>query len=71
MEKCVSKISTPIKLPESSTVTYKESEEFHNQLSKLENQYKKLNDRSITKNDLINTQITLHHMENKMDEKME
>jgi hypothetical protein len=36
MAKGVPKISTPIKPLESSTMTQEESEEIHNQLSKLE-----------------------------------
>jgi sugar-specific transcriptional regulator TrmB len=49
MEKGVPKNYTPIKPPESSTMTHEESEEIHNQLSKLENQFNELSDRSITK----------------------
>jgi hypothetical protein len=45
-----------LNLLESSTMTQEESEEIHNQLSKLENQFNELRDRSIKKDDLINTQ---------------
>jgi hypothetical protein len=55
MEKGFPKISTPIKPPESSTMTQEESEEIHNQLSKLETQINELSYRSIKKDDLINT----------------
>jgi hypothetical protein len=82
MEKGGAKNSTPIKPPESSTMTHEESEDIHNQLSNLENQFKELSDRSVTNVDLVNTQRQIEiNMENmdqrwniwnrKMDQKME
>jgi hypothetical protein len=40
MAKGGAKNSTPIKPPESSTMTYEESEYIHNQISNLENQFR-------------------------------
>jgi hypothetical protein len=49
MEKNVPKNTTPIKPLESSTMTHEESEEIHNHLSKLENQFNEIGD-SLLKN---------------------
>jgi hypothetical protein len=50
------KITSPIKPPEISSMTHEENEEIQNQLSKLNSQINKLNDRSMKKVDLMNTQ---------------
>jgi hypothetical protein len=50
------KITSPIKPPESSSMTHEENEEIQNQLSKLNSQINELNDRSMKKVDLMNTQ---------------
>jgi hypothetical protein len=44
-------------------MTQEENEELHNQLSKLENQIKELNDRSIKKDDLIKNKNKLQQMD--------
>jgi hypothetical protein len=44
MERGCVKYSTPTKLIESASMTYEESEETHNQISKLWNQVKELDD---------------------------
>jgi predicted nucleic acid-binding Zn-ribbon protein len=71
MDKGVPKITSPIKPPEISSMTHEENEEIHNQLSKLEDQLNELSARSITSNDLVNTQRQIQHMENKMNENKE
>jgi hypothetical protein len=50
------KITSPIKPPEISSMTHEENEEIQNQLSKLNSQINELNDRSMKKVDLMNTQ---------------
>jgi hypothetical protein len=49
-------------------MTHEESEEIHNQLSKLENQFNELSDRLVKNIDLINTQ---RQMEQNIDHEME
>jgi hypothetical protein len=66
MEKGDPKVTSPIKPTKSSNMTQEESEEIHNQLSKLENQGNELRDNSITRDDLINTQRKLYNMEYNM-----
>jgi hypothetical protein len=48
MENGVPKSYTPIKHPNISTMKREESEEIHNRLYKLENQFNKLKGRSMT-----------------------
>jgi hypothetical protein len=60
-------------------MTHEENEDMQNHLSKLDSQINKLNDRSMKKIDLINTQIEIERnmeenkelMERKMDENKE
>jgi hypothetical protein len=61
------KITSPIKTLEISTMTNEESEEIHNQLFNLENQFNELSAWSISSNNLVNTQTKIQHMENKMN----
>jgi chromosome segregation ATPase len=63
-------ISTPIKHPKVSSITHEENEEIHNKLSKLDEQLNDLSVRSITSDELVNTQRKIQEMEKKM-EKME
>jgi hypothetical protein len=51
------KFTSPIKTPESSSMTNGENKEIQNQLSKMDSQINELNYRSVKKVDLINTQI--------------
>jgi hypothetical protein len=61
-------ISTPIKPPEISSITHEENEEIHNKLSKLEDQLNDLSARSITSDELVNTQRKIQEMEKKMEQ---
>jgi hypothetical protein len=56
-------MSTPIKPPEVSSITHEENDEIHNRLSKLEEQLNDLSARSITSNDLVNSQRKIQEME--------
>jgi hypothetical protein len=50
------KITSPIKPQKISSMTHEENEEIQNQLSKLNSPIDELNDRSMKKVDLMNTQ---------------
>jgi BMFP domain-containing protein YqiC len=61
-------ISTPTKSPEISSRTHEENEEMHNKLSKLEDQLNDLSARSITSDELVNTQRKIQEMEKNMEQ---
>jgi hypothetical protein len=65
--------TSPNKPPEISSITHEENEEIHNKLSKLEDKLNDLSVRSITSDELVNTQRKIQDMEkeNKMDENQE
>jgi peptidoglycan hydrolase CwlO-like protein len=50
------KITSPNKPPERSTMTHEENEDIQNQISKLDSQIIKLNDKSVKKVDFMTTQ---------------
>jgi hypothetical protein len=67
-EELVPKITSPIKTIEISFRTHEENEGIYNQISKLEDQINELRVRSITTNDVVNTQSQINYIENKMNE---
>jgi hypothetical protein len=67
------RLTSPNKPPESSSITHEENEEMKNHISTLDSHFNKLNDKSVKKVDLINTQIEIERnveelMERKMNE---
>jgi hypothetical protein len=69
MQKGCTKNYTSIKPLENSTMTCDESEDMHNQLSKLNNWVNELSDRSVKI--LVKTQRQMQKMVQKMDQNME
>jgi hypothetical protein len=65
------KITTPIKPPEISSITHEENEEIHNKLSKLEDQLNDLSARSITSNEVVNTQRKIQRDDGTNGKKMD
>jgi flagellin-specific chaperone FliS len=59
--------STPIKPPKMSSITHEENEEIHNKLSKLEDQLNDWSARSITSDELVNTQRKIQEIEKNME----
>jgi hypothetical protein len=61
-------MSTPIKPLEVSSITQEENEDIHNNLSKLEEQLNDLSAKSITRDELVNSQRKIQEMDEKTNE---